>query len=97
MMTVLVAAKPGYQPEWEEAHRLFDEAHRSGRTLAVNLRNNLRAEIRVLGGVHVTAGDVALIMKEPSVEMALAGTAIKVLPTVASGLVVKSIPFVGWA
>jgi hypothetical protein len=48
------------------------------------------------GGVHVTAGDVALLLKEPTVQAGLVGTAVKLLPTVASSIAVKAIPFVGW-
>jgi len=48
------------------------------------------------GGVHVTAGDVALILKDPAVETALVGTAVKALPAVASTFATRAIPVVGW-
>lgn len=48
------------------------------------------------GGVQVTLADVALLMKEPNVERAIFGLAIKMLPSITAQVATKAIPIIGW-
>ena len=48
------------------------------------------------GGVEVTAGDVALLLRDPTIEMAVIGVAAKALPALSFSFATKAVPVVGW-